>query len=80
MTRTLTGWARLDELLPDEDELGYDAPSADSVLASSLLAALEITKHGEVRLRQDETYAPIWMRRVAEAAGLTETGEGAEHG
>ena len=50
------------------------------MLASSLLAALEITKHGEVRLRQDETYAPIWMRRVAEAAGLTETGEGAGHG
>ena len=79
VARTLTGWARLDELLPDEDELGYDAPSQDSVLASSLLAALEITKHGDVRLRQDETYAPIWMRQVAEAAGLNDTAEGAEH-
>ena len=73
--------ALFDELeLPDEDELGYDAPSQDSVLASSLLAALEITKHGEVRLRQDATYAPIWMRQVAEAAGLSETGEAVEHG
>jgi segregation and condensation protein A len=80
VTRGLTGWTRLDELLPDEDELGYDAPSSDSVLASSLLAALEITKHGELRLRQDATYAPIWMRHVAEAAGLSLSEEGAEHG
>lgn len=62
ITKRLTGWERLDQLLPDEDELGYDAPSRDSVLASSLLAALEITKDGEAHLRQDETYAPIWMR------------------
>jgi segregation and condensation protein A len=31
-------------------------------MASSLLAALEITKHGETEMRQDGAYAPIWMR------------------
>jgi len=34
------------------------------VMASSLLAALEITKDGEAELRQEAVYAPIWMRGV----------------
>ncbi|OAB56602.1 chromosome segregation protein ScpA [Leptolyngbya valderiana BDU 20041] len=70
LTRRLTGWDRLDALLPDEDELGLDAPGRDSVMASSLLAALEITKDGEAELRQEATYAPIWLRaaRTAETA------------
>ncbi|MFW6412531.1 MAG: segregation and condensation protein A [Oceanicaulis sp.] len=62
IARRLTGWDRLDNLLPDEDELGLDAPSRDSVMASSLLAALEITKDGEAQLRQETTYAPIYVR------------------
>jgi segregation and condensation protein A len=68
LAKGLAGWDRLDALLPDEDELGLDAPGRDSVMASSLLAALEITKDGEAELRQEATYAPIWMR----AAGREE--------
>ena len=62
IARRLTGWERLDALLPDEDELGLDAPGRESVTASSLLAALEIAKDGEAELRQERVYAPIWMR------------------
>lgn len=59
----LGGWERLDALLPDISQLGKDAPPAQSVMASSLLAALEITKDGEAELRQEATYAPIYMRK-----------------
>ena len=62
LARRLTGWERLDSLLPGADELGPDAPSQASLMASSLLAALEITKDGEAALRQEAVYGPIWMR------------------
>ncbi|WBQ11019.1 segregation/condensation protein A [Hyphomonadaceae bacterium ML37] len=58
--RRLTGWERFDALLPAG--LDEDAPSGASITASSLLAALEITKDGEADLRQDGVYAPLWMR------------------
>jgi len=58
--RRLTGWERFDALLPES--LDEDAPSGASITASSLLAALEITKDGEADLRQDGVYAPLWMR------------------
>jgi segregation and condensation protein A len=67
----LTGWERFDALLPDDHELGSDAPSRASVTASSLLAALEITKEGDTHIRQDATYEPIWMR-AAECAQASE--------
>ncbi len=60
----LTGWERFDSLLPSNDELGADAPNQASITASSLLAALEITKEGDTHIRQDGTYTPIWMRAV----------------
>jgi len=62
ITRRLTGWERLDMLLPEESEFDEDGPSHQSVLASSLLAALEITKDGEADLRQDQAFAPLWLR------------------
>lgn len=62
LARRLGTWERLDALVPDSDELGPDGPEQASILASSLLAALEITKDGEAELRQEEIYAPIWMR------------------
>lgn len=68
ITRRLTNWGRLDELLPDEAELGEDGPDHPSVMASSLLAALEITKEGETDIRQDGTYKPIWIRAREEGA------------
>lgn len=71
IARRLTDWERLDELLPDDAELGEERPERASVMASSLLAALEITKEGDTRLRQDGTYEPIWMR-----AAETEDGDG----
>ncbi|XBQ15193.1 MAG: ScpA family protein [Oceanicaulis sp.] len=62
IARSLPGWERFDTLLPDPGELGPDAPGLESVTASSLLAALEITKDGAVEMRQEKTYAPIFLR------------------
>ena len=66
MAARLTGWTELEGLLPEETTFGEDGPGRESILASSLLAALEITKDGEAELRQDETYKPIWIRSKSE--------------
>ena len=55
-------WQDLDSLLPEAQELGEDPPPRRSVRASSMLAALEITKEGRARLRQREAYAPLFVR------------------
>ena len=55
-------WKDLDSLLPGPGELGADPPPLRSVRASSMLAALEITKEGHARLRQREAYAPLYVR------------------
>lgn len=58
----ISEWRELDSLLPDNGELGADPPPMRSVRASSMLAALEITKEGHARLRQREAYAPLYVR------------------
>ena len=61
-------WRDLDTLLPDTGELGANPPPLRSVRASSMLAALEITKEGHARLRQREAYAPLYVRAAGEDA------------
>jgi len=63
--RRLTGetleWADLARYLPEgRDE---DAPTRRSALASSFAAALELAKQGEVELRQETSFAPLYLRR-----------------
>ena len=55
-------WRNLDDLLPQGAELGEDPPPRRSVLASSTLAALEVTKEGRAQLRQDAAFSPIKVR------------------
>ncbi len=55
-------WKTLDSLLPTDAELGPDAPPRRSVLASSTLAALEVTKDGHAELRQAKACDPIEVR------------------
>lgn len=56
-------WAQLMLFLPEG--LGPNASSADikSAVASTFAASLEIAKQGELTLRQEETFAPIYIRR-----------------
>ena len=54
-------WTSFDMLLPQAGELKDGLPTA-SVKASSLLAGLELTKEGQMEIRQTGTFAPIYVR------------------
>jgi len=54
-------WTSFDTLLPHAGELKDGLPTA-SVKASSLLAGLELTKEGQMEIRQTGTFAPIYVR------------------
>lgn len=58
----IKNWKSLDSLLPSDAELGQDAPPRRSVLASSTLAALEVTKDGHAEMRQAKAFDPIEVR------------------
>ena len=55
------GWQSLNALMPALDDVGGGVPAA-SIKASSLLAGLELAKEGELELRQNKTFAPIYVR------------------
>jgi segregation and condensation protein A len=59
---TLPDWAVLQRFLPDGNE-ALDAVERRAALASTLLAALESARGGEVELRQDRAFGPILLRR-----------------
>ncbi len=54
-------WTSFDALLPDAAQIKDGLPKA-SVKASSLLAGLELTKEGQMEIRQTGTFAPIYVR------------------
>jgi len=42
-----------------------------AVKASSLAAALEMVRQGVISLRQDQAFAPLWIKKRDEAASIT---------
>ena len=60
-------WGTLVSYLPEGWEL--DPQKRRSAIASSFSAVLELAKRGEVELRQDRTFAPLYLR----ARGASET-------
>ncbi len=65
---SLPDWSTLDQFLPDT--LGGPIERR-AALASTLLAGLEMARGGAVRLRQEEAFGPILVRR---ATGAVEEG------
>ncbi|WP_421786132.1 segregation and condensation protein A [Hyphobacterium sp.] len=59
-------WQTLESLLPAGGELGANPPPRRSILASSTLAVLEVTKDGHAELRQAKPYDPIEVRGRSE--------------
>lgn len=53
-------WATLASFLPEGWQL--DPKKRRSALASSFAASLEMAKRGEIELRQDGTFAPVYIR------------------
>jgi len=62
-----SGWIELDGLLPTESDFS-DAIPQKSILASSLLAGLELAKDGDLELRQSEAFKPIYVRGTLKPA------------
>ncbi len=57
---SLPDWTTLDQFLPDN--LGSPTERR-AALSSTLLASLELARDGTVRLRQEEAFGPILVRR-----------------
>lgn len=55
----ISDWTRLDACLA-EFVLGHT--SRESVVASTFSASLELVRDGQIEIRQDKAYAPIYMR------------------
>jgi len=65
LVRALGGlgeWSSLWALLPDVADAGLRGRSA---LASTLLASLELARTGQLELRQERGFGPVWVRRRA---------------
>lgn len=54
-------WTPLEAFVPPE----RDVPMARSALASSFVAALELARQSRAELRQDDIYAPLYLRGAA---------------
>jgi len=57
-------WSILAEFIPD----GWRLEDARSAVASHFAATLEMAKRGEIELRQDAHFEPIYLRRARETA------------
>jgi segregation and condensation protein A len=57
---TRLDWCALESFLPD----GGDPAYRRSALASGFAATLELARQGRVDLRQDDAFAPLWLRRA----------------
>ncbi len=55
-------WTTLDSLLPSKLKAGAGKPPRSSVLASSLVASLELAKEGKAELRQSGAFTPLYVR------------------
>jgi segregation and condensation protein A len=64
MLGKMPDWSNLMQFLPTE--LRGDVVSR-SALAATFLAALQLTKDGRLRIRQGETFGPVYIRAATEA-------------
>lgn len=60
-------WSVLQSFLPEATS-AEQVIEIRSAMASTFAASLELVKNGELELRQDRTFAPIYMRRRSDAA------------
>jgi segregation and condensation protein A len=55
---TMIEWTMIERFLPDTD----DPKFRKSALASSFVATLELARLGKIEVRQDEAFAPLYIR------------------
>lgn len=61
LSQRITEWQSLDALRAQITDIGEDIP-AQSVTASVFCAALELVRDGDVDMRQDAHFAPLYLR------------------
>lgn len=71
----LEEWRAIDAVTPEPTETGPEAPPAQSYLASTFGAALELSREGKMELRQAEAFAPLFVRAKPNAAAVSEAHE-----
>jgi segregation and condensation protein A len=64
MLGAMPGWRTLAAFLPPD--LQGDPLLRRSALASTFAASLEMCKEGKLRIRQDGTFGPIYLRSAAD--------------
>jgi segregation and condensation protein A len=64
MLGAMPGWRALSSFLPRD--LQHDPLLRRSALASTFAATLEMCKAGKLRIRQEATFGPIYLRSAAE--------------
>lgn len=64
---SLPDWASLEQFLPEGLEAGVPRRAA---ISATLIAGLEMARHGQLDLRQDEKFGPILMRQRVEQNNL----------
>ena len=57
----VTDWSTLSSFLPDGWQV--DPKKRRSAIASSFTAMLELARRGELEIRQDKTFDPIYLRQ-----------------
>jgi segregation and condensation protein A len=73
----LLDWGALRKLLPET--IGQEAALEErSALASTFAASLELVKSGELEIRQDTPFAPIYLRRCSRPMPLLTSPIGAD--
>ena len=70
----MSDWLSLEQMITDFN-LGdqEDSPPRASLLASSLVASLELAKEGHAELRQTQAFAPLFVRACSEAKKIAGT-------
>jgi len=70
----MSDWLSLEQMITDFNLSDHaDAPPRASLLASSLVASLELAKEGHAELRQTQAFAPLFVRARNDAAKSTGT-------
>jgi segregation and condensation protein A len=59
----MPSWSILQSYLPDVVS-AEEIMEVRSAIASTFAATLELVKNGEMELRQDGTFAPIYLRKL----------------
>ncbi len=68
LSKFIDQWASLDEVRSRLTDISGDVPPR-SVTASVFSVALELARDGDVELRQDQHFSPLYLRGAKEERG-----------